>query len=126
HPDAPNVVADEQSVFFPLSADDTAVVNAFVAATPGVGHEPLMLAATGAALGDRLGDRGILIDLENHVRVGDLTDLDVSRTVGWFTSIFPCPLLTGASASGRRGLMRVTRDVLASRETGLDYSALAA
>lgn len=125
HPDASNVVADEQSVFFLLSPEESASMSTFVATTPGVTYESLILAATGTALGDLIGDRGILVDLENHGRVSDVVDLDVSRTVGWLTSIFPFPLPTGREASGRRGVMRVT-GLLAERDAGVEYSALAA
>lgn len=126
HAEAPNLVADELSVFHRLSVAETAAVDAFVARTPGVTHESLILTAVGVALGEWIGDRGILIDLEHHGRGTDLVDLDVTRTVGWLTSIFPFPLSTGAAASGRRGLMRVTRDLLTGRDETGEYAALAA
>jgi non-ribosomal peptide synthase protein (TIGR01720 family) len=35
------------------------------------------------------GDDGLLLDLEGHGREEEIADLNLSRTVGWFTSIYP-------------------------------------
>ena len=47
----------------------------------------VLLAALGRALGGEL-----LVDLEGHGREELLAGVDLSRTVGWFTAIFPVAL----------------------------------
>jgi len=37
----------------------------------------------------------VLIDVEGHGREEVLADIDLSRTVGWFTSLFPVRLDAG-------------------------------
>ena len=41
-------------------------------------------------------DNAVLLDLEGHGREEIFTDIDLSRTVGWFTSLFPVRLDPGA------------------------------
>ncbi|MEW6736614.1 MAG: condensation domain-containing protein, partial [Acidobacteriota bacterium] len=41
------------------------------------------------ALAEWTGEESLLIDLEGHGREELFSDLDISRTVGWFTTIFP-------------------------------------
>lgn len=79
---------------------------------------------------------GALIALEGHGRedatVGD--DIDTGRTLGWFTTVFPVRLAAGAtvtvdaleadSGEGRRLLERVTAELEAVPNRGLDYGLL--
>src|SRR5262249_28938431 len=61
-------------------------------------HEPLV-AACAEALADWTGDRRVVLDLESHGREPlPGLDLDLSRTVGWFTSVYPVSLDVPASA----------------------------
>ncbi|SEL61797.1 non-ribosomal peptide synthase domain TIGR01720/amino acid adenylation domain-containing protein [Roseateles sp. YR242] len=52
----------------------------------------LLLTALGRALCAWTGQPRLLVDLEGHGREDGVADLDVSRTVGWFTSVFPLGL----------------------------------
>ncbi|ARU60822.1 hypothetical protein CBW65_06735 [Tumebacillus avium] len=53
-------------------------------------HE-LIIAALAAALGTFSGGDAVLLELEGHGRE-ELGELDLSRTVGWFTTMFPVRL----------------------------------
>ncbi|MEU6769320.1 condensation domain-containing protein [Streptomyces sp. NPDC046853] len=74
----------------------TSVPSAFNA-----GVNDVLLAALALALGDwhrargTAGDGTALLHLEGHGRESALADLDLSRTVGWFTSLFPVRLDPG-------------------------------
>lgn len=48
-----------------------------------------LLSALAQACGQWTGERTVLFDLEGHGREDILEDVDLSRTVGWFTSIAP-------------------------------------
>ncbi len=61
--------------------------------------EDLLLAAVAAAWRRWTGSPVLLVDVEGHGREDE--DLDVSRTVGWFTTI--TPVLLDLSAAPRRG-----------------------
>lgn len=51
--------------------------------------DEVFLAAVSSALAEWMGPGSVLVDLEGHGRDAVSDGLDLSRTVGWFTSIFP-------------------------------------
>ncbi|KFF74859.1 hypothetical protein HX13_12800 [Chryseobacterium sp. P1-3] len=59
----------------------------------------LLLAALASALKDFTGASRHAIVLEGHGREEVFTNLDITETVGWFTSMYPLLLTTGANAS---------------------------
>ncbi len=63
-------------------------------------HE-ILLAAVGQTLTDWVQRDVIQIDVESHGRESFAENLDVSRTVGWFTSIYPLTLTLPKAASQR-------------------------
>ncbi|HJT03107.1 MAG TPA: condensation domain-containing protein, partial [Pseudonocardiaceae bacterium] len=72
------------------------------------------------------GDRRVSIDLEGHGREEILDGVDLSRTVGWFTSMFPVALTVPEGALSRwRELIRAVRQQLrAVPNNGLGFGAL--
>jgi len=48
-----------------------------------------LLTALGLACNEWIGRNVLLVDLEGHGREALFEDLDISRTVGWFTTVFP-------------------------------------
>ncbi|WBW99496.1 non-ribosomal peptide synthetase [Oceanirhabdus sp. W0125-5] len=52
----------------------------------------LLLTSLGIALNEWMGYKSILVDLEGHGRENIMDDIDISRTVGWFTSKYPVVL----------------------------------
>ena len=65
--------------------------------------DDLLLTALAQALSRWNGSSAHLIDCEGHGRDDLFQDADISRTIGWFTSIFPmCLDLTGADGPGEQ------------------------
>ncbi|MCF3943149.1 amino acid adenylation domain-containing protein [Oceanobacillus alkalisoli] len=54
----------------------------------------ILMTALGLAAEAHFGEEDIIIALESHGRDNSLNGIDVSRTIGWFTSIFPFQLVT--------------------------------
>ncbi|MXS79168.1 non-ribosomal peptide synthetase, partial [Nitrosomonas sp. JL21] len=61
----------------------------------------LLLTALGGALCHWSGHTEILVDLEGHGREDLYADIDLSRTVGWFTTVFPVALVGGDDVAVR-------------------------
>ncbi|MCB0644504.1 MAG: hypothetical protein KDC44_22825, partial [Phaeodactylibacter sp.] len=55
----------------------------------------ILLTALGLSLGQVFDAERVCIELEGHGRENILPEQDITRTVGWFTSIFPLVLPTG-------------------------------
>ncbi|MFF7730907.1 amino acid adenylation domain-containing protein [Streptomyces sp. NPDC008001] len=103
----------------------TAVPAAFHATV----NDVLMTALTVAIL-SRRGGTELLVDVEGHGRDEFAPGLDVSRTVGWFTSVYPVRLglhdidlhdaLTGGRATGQ-ALRTVKEQLRATPGHGIGY-----
>ncbi|MEU0280564.1 amino acid adenylation domain-containing protein [Streptomyces sp. NPDC006195] len=65
-------------------------------------HELLLTAFALAAADWRDGPDALLVDLEGHGREEFAAGLDLSRTVGWFTTLFPVVLDPGCSWADAR------------------------
>lgn len=92
----------------------------------GVTTEEILLACLFSAFAERTGDDRLHIDLEGHGREQLVDGLDVSRTVGWFTSIFPVQF-DGSGAASRSALdvlPVVRRQLRAVPHRGIGYGML--
>ncbi|HET9255793.1 MAG TPA: condensation domain-containing protein, partial [Pseudonocardiaceae bacterium] len=126
--DALNTVASMRSVTVTLDPEQTA---ALLADVPGVYRtqvNDVLLAALGRVLASWTGRDRVLCDLEGHGReeaaLGDQAAADLSRTVGWFTTIYPVALdLTGPGDWGQT-LKTVKEQLRAVPRRGLGYGAL--
>jgi non-ribosomal peptide synthase protein (TIGR01720 family) len=81
----------------------------------------------------RGGSTAVLLDLEGHGREEEFEDVELSRTVGWFTSLFPVRLdpgaidLDDAMAGGAvlgRALKTIKEQLRALPDHGLGYGLL--
>uniref|UniRef100_UPI001FC9A200 condensation domain-containing protein n=1 Tax=Amycolatopsis circi TaxID=871959 RepID=UPI001FC9A200 len=77
---------------------DEATSRDLVRSTGAVSAPALILAALGQTLTEWSGAPRVVVDIESHGRDALAEDLDVSRTVGWFTTIHPVALDTGVTA----------------------------
>ncbi|MEU8263197.1 amino acid adenylation domain-containing protein [Micromonospora sp. NPDC048999] len=98
-----------------------------------------LLAALALAVAHRRQRRGlgadpaVLVDLERHGRADDVPGIDLSRTVGWFTSLAPVRLDPGTvewdqvrdgDAAVGSALKRVKEQLRAAPDDGLGYGLL--
>jgi len=84
----------------------------------------LLLAALMGTLRDWTGCTSLLVDMEGHGREEIIVGFDSSRTVGWFTTIFPVALNLPANASSTEILRRVKERVRGIPHRGLGYGVL--
>ncbi|TQV68006.1 amino acid adenylation domain-containing protein [Exilibacterium tricleocarpae] len=70
------------------------------------------------------GQNKLLIDLEGHGREDIFNDVDVSRTVGWFTSVFPVVLELSSSSHIGSSLKAVKEKLRRIPERGIGYGLL--
>ncbi|HET7462092.1 MAG TPA: amino acid adenylation domain-containing protein, partial [Longimicrobium sp.] len=94
-----------------LTAAETRALLAEVPAALGVRVMDVLMAALGRTLAEWAGVEAALVDVEGHGREELVAGVDLSRTVGWFTALFPV-LLDLRGADGPEGALRVARSRL--------------
>lgn len=84
----------------------------------------VLLAALAVALSRWTGHETVSIDLEGHGREELTEDVDLSRTVGWFTTIYPVSLTVADGATPRELVKSVRRQLRTVPGNGLGFGAL--
>ncbi|UQZ41392.1 plipastatin non-ribosomal peptide synthetase PpsC [Bacillus subtilis] len=77
------------SLSFSLTEADTAVMLQNVNYAYGTDTQDILLTAASLAICEWTGGSKLRIAMEGHGREHILPELDISRTVGWFTSMYP-------------------------------------
>ena len=116
-----NSVAAARTITVSLSAPET---EALLREVPSVYHTQIndvLLTALAEAFAGWTGSRSLLVDLEGHGREDLFETVDVSRTVGWFTSLFPVLLDVGNGTDPGRALKAVKEQLRAIPHRGVGY-----
>ena len=119
-----NTIASTRSVTVALDAEHT---RALLADVPGVYRTEIndvLLAALGRVLHRWTGRQRVLVELEGHGREELLDGVDLSRTVGWFTTMFPVGLDLASGGGWGATLKSVKEQLRAVPHRGLGYGAL--
>ncbi|KPA18710.1 plipastatin synthase subunit D [Candidatus Magnetomorum sp. HK-1] len=88
----------------------------------GTGTEVILLTALAYAMKQWHGNKKTLITLEAHGRQDIIKDIDVSRTVGWFTSTYPV-ILESPDIEDIPGQIAAIKQIIESiPEKGIGYS----
>ncbi|MFD0026545.1 amino acid adenylation domain-containing protein [Streptomyces sp. NPDC058383] len=140
-----DVAATQRQLTVTLPADVTRPLLTTAPTVFATGVNDVLLAAFALAVTEWNRDRGrsyadgVLLDLEGHGReellAGVAPDADISRTVGWFTSLFPVRLDPGVTEAERaevraggpaaaRALERVAEQLAALPDNGAGYGLL--
>ncbi|SCX53462.1 non-ribosomal peptide synthase domain TIGR01720/amino acid adenylation domain-containing protein [Pseudomonas sp. NFACC32-1] len=82
----------------------------------------LLLTALARVIGRWTGEDSTLIQLEGHGREALFDDLDLSRSVGWFTSLFPVRLTPAATAAD--SIKTIKEQLRAIPDKGLGFGVL--
>ncbi|MDM8558546.1 amino acid adenylation domain-containing protein [Candidatus Parabeggiatoa sp. HSG14] len=92
NPTGENRLEHHQNYTITLSCQATEALLRQVPAAYNTRINDILLTALALALADWTRSNRCLIDLEGHGRVDLFDDIDLSRTVGWFTTIHPVAL----------------------------------
>ena len=100
YPGGVNTTASARSVSVSLDVEQTRSLLQEVPAAYNTQINEVLLTALAQSMSDWIGDTSILIDLEGHGREELSENSDQSRTVGWFTTMFPVMLRLEDDAPG--------------------------
>ncbi len=112
-----NTMASTRAVAVALSVEET---EALLADAPRICQammSDVLLMSIAQSFAEQTGNRSLLIDVEGHGREGIFEDVDLSRTVGWFTAIYPL-LLELPEAQRLVEVLRSVREQIRSLPNG--------
>ncbi|HEX8922153.1 MAG TPA: condensation domain-containing protein, partial [Pyrinomonadaceae bacterium] len=121
---ADNSVRSARSVERTLSSDETSALLQQVPELYRTQINEVLLTALGRALGKWQGEGSVVVDVEGHGREEVVEGIDLSRTVGWFTSIYPLLLRASAQEELSDALKRVKEEVRGIPQRGIGYGVL--
>lgn len=104
---ADNHVADMTAEAFVLGRAETEQLLTTVNEAFNTNINDVLLTALGLAVKRTFGNNRLWVNLEGHGREPILEDIDISRTVGWFTCDYPILL----DMSGDRGIARQLKEI---------------
>jgi non-ribosomal peptide synthase protein (TIGR01720 family) len=107
-----------------LSAEETRALLAEVPAAYHTEVNDVLLTALAQALARWTGQRRVHVDLEGHGREELAEPLDVSRTVGWFTTVYPVCLDIEHARGPGEALTAVKEQLRRVPRRGLGYGLL--
>ncbi|WP_116201694.1 non-ribosomal peptide synthetase [Amycolatopsis circi] len=120
-PGAPGLIADTREVTVRLTDEETRALLQDVPEVYRTQVNDVLLTALGRVLRDWTGETPV-IDLEGHGREDLFAGIDLSRTVGWFTSMFPVAL--DVPDDWGPALKAVKEQLRAIPRRGIGYGAL--
>jgi non-ribosomal peptide synthase protein (TIGR01720 family) len=107
-----------------LSAEETTLLLRERLPAAGIGVNDALLAALSLAFSTWTGDSCMLVNVSLHGRDPFMPGVDVSRTVGWFISVFPVVLDTAGALDMTELASRITRQLDAVPNRGIGFGAL--
>ena len=118
-----DVEADAETLTVALRVDQTRALLQDVPAAYNTRINDVLLTALAQTLRRWAGTGSLMIDLEGHGREDELDDVDLSRTVGWFTTIFPVRLALSDTPALDQ-LRTIKEQLRAIPQRGLGYGVL--
>jgi non-ribosomal peptide synthase protein (TIGR01720 family) len=119
-----NTVASTATLSAELSVAETTTLLRTVPAAYRTRINDVLLAAAAQVLCRWTGRDRVAITLEGHGREDLFDDVDLSRTVGWFTTLFPVSLIVPPDGGWAEVIRLVRRQLRAVPGRGLGYGAL--
>ncbi|MFE9173487.1 non-ribosomal peptide synthase/polyketide synthase [Streptomyces kebangsaanensis] len=119
-----NTAADEETVTVSLGAEDTRRLLKDVPDAYRTRVNDVLLCALGRVLARWTGQDRVVIALEGHGREDLFDDVDLARTVGWFTTLFPVGLDVPRDAGLGTALKTVKENLRAVPRGGVGHGAL--
>jgi len=118
------VIATARTVTKSLSVAETRALLQEVPETYHTQINEVLMTALGRTLGGWLGEGEVVLEVEGHGREEVVKGLDLSRTVGWFTTIYPLLLEVGELEELGAGLKRVKEQLRRIPQHGIGFGML--
>ncbi len=122
--DGVNTFASAKNVVTSLDVEETQVLLQEMPEAYGTQINDILLTAIIRGFASVTGSSSLLIELEGHGREAIFDDLDISRTVGWFTTHYPVLLDINRASSLLDALKLVKEQLSVIPNRGIGYGML--
>jgi amino acid adenylation domain-containing protein/non-ribosomal peptide synthase protein (TIGR01720 family) len=122
--DGKNFENSTRTISISLTDDETRSLLQDVPSAYNTQINDVLLAALGSALASWTNQKSVLVNLEGHGREDLFAGVDISRTVGWFTTLFPVRLDIGESQASGELLKSIKEQLRAIPNHGLGFGVL--
>ncbi|AFZ30327.1 amino acid adenylation domain protein [Gloeocapsa sp. PCC 7428] len=119
-----NTEASKDIVSIELNVEETQALLKEVPQAYNTQINDVLLTALGQTFASWTGNQSLLVELEGHGREEIFDNVDLSRTVGWFTSIFPVHINLEAALDPGTALKIVKEELRSIPNRGIGYSVL--
>jgi non-ribosomal peptide synthase protein (TIGR01720 family) len=123
-PGEENVVASTETVTVSLDVEETQALLREVPQAYRTQINDVLLTALAQAFARWTGRDALLVGLEGHGREEIVAGVNLSRTVGWFTSLFPVLLDLGEAQGPGEALKSVKEQLRQIPDRGVNYGVL--
>ncbi|MCP4218162.1 MAG: amino acid adenylation domain-containing protein, partial [bacterium] len=123
-PESANYVKDAETVSFSLSEAETGHLVTSVNEAFSTEINDILLSAFGLAMKQVFRNEKIVVNLEGHGREGIMPDVDIARTIGWFTTIYPVVLDISHEADLSRQIKEIKESLHRVPAKGIGYGIL--
>ncbi|MBN3958479.1 non-ribosomal peptide synthetase [Nostoc sp. NMS8] len=122
--DGDNTVASTLNISICLTVEQTQALLKEVPKVYNTQINDVLLTALVQAFSQWTGNNSLLLALEGHGREEIFDDVDLSRTVGWFTSVFPVLLGLGKTSHPVEALKAIKEQLRSIPNKGIGYGVL--
>ena len=119
-----NLVASTQQIEWVLSEELTQALIQQIPGRQKTRVDEVLLTALVQSIAQWAGNHSVLVDVEGHGRASHFEHTDVSRTVGWFTTLFPLFIDLKNVPDEAAALKRVSEEMRNIPGKGLGYAVL--
>ncbi|MBV9787872.1 MAG: amino acid adenylation domain-containing protein [Chloroflexi bacterium] len=123
-PTGANLLATSATVTVRLSAEETSALLHEVPNAYQTQITEVLLTALAQALNTWTGGPALRVDLEGHGREDLFADVDLSRTVGWFTALYPVLLAVDPVSDPGAAIKAIKEQVRQVPQRGVGYGLL--
>lgn len=124
YPDRDKQKRKDRTVSVALNLEETQALLQKIPAVYETQINDVLLTALAKTFARWTGEQTLLIDMEGHGREELFNDLDLSRTVGWFTSIYPVLLNLKPSEDITADLKAIKQQLLSMPQDKIGYGLL--
>lgn len=119
-----NFEADAKNVVESLSRDETKTLLQALPAKLDAQINDILLTAFVEVYAQWSGKRSVLIDMEGHGRDMLFDDVDISRTIGWFTVLYPLFLKASRAQNEQEAVHSIKSQIQQVPRNGIGYGLL--